>query len=132
MGRVDLVYEELSFKIRGIIYQVHNELGQHRNEKQYCDNIEFKLNEHKLNFEREKQLPESFEGEKKGRNRLDFVIEDKIILEVKAVPSFSREDYSQCLRYLVSSDKELALLVNFSLPSCVIKRILNPNLLSNQ
>lgn len=64
----------------------------------------------------------------KGRNRIDFVVEDKIIVEVKAAPSFSPEDYRQCKRYLVSSGKELCLLVNFGLKSCVIKRVLNPDL----
>lgn len=45
MNRINLVQEELSYKIRGILYAVHNELGQYRNEKQYCDSIQVKLAE---------------------------------------------------------------------------------------
>jgi GxxExxY protein len=74
----------------------------------------------------------SFPGEAKGWNRLDFILEDKIILEIKVVPSFSKDIYQQCMRYLVSSDKELLLLVNFYYKTTVIKRILNPNKLSPQ
>lgn len=129
MGRVNLVHEDLSYKIRGILYQAHNELGQYRNEKQYGDAIESLLKNKGIDYKRELSLPVSFEGEHKGRNRIDFVIENQIILEIKAVPAFSREDYRQCLRYLVSSGLELVLLVNFNLRSCVIKRILNPRLL---
>jgi len=128
--RVNLLHEELSYKVRGILYEVHNELGSYRNEKQYCDKIEFGLKEKGLKYEREKILLPSFDGEQKGRNRIDFIVEDKIIIEVKVVPSFSPNDFKQCKRYLVSSNKELCLLVNFGLKSCVIKRILNPDLLN--
>lgn len=129
MGGVKLLYPELSYKLTGVLFETHNELGQYRNEKQYCDCIEFKLKEIGLKYEREKILPISFEGERKGRNRADFIVEDKIVLEIKAAPSFSKDDYWQCKRYLVSSDKELAILVNFHLGSCIIKRVLNPNLI---
>ena len=129
MQKIELLHEDLTYKIRGILYGVHNELGQHRNEKQYGDCIEKSLKQAGLKYEREKVLPKSFVGERGGRNRIDFVGEDRVILEIKGVPSFARDDYHQCLRYLVSSNKELALLVNFSLKSCVIKRILNPDLI---
>lgn len=130
MKGVKLLYEELSYKIRGILYHVHNELGQYRNERQYGDCIELALQKAGLKYEREKILAKSFEGEKKGRNRVDFIIEDTIIIEIKVAPCFSREDYYQCMRYLVSSKKNLAFLINFNLKSCIIKRILNPSLLS--
>lgn len=44
MGRVDLLHEELTYEVRGILYTVHNYLGSHRSEKQYCDAIEYGLN----------------------------------------------------------------------------------------
>lgn len=128
MRRISLVHEELSYEIRGLLYDVHNELGQYRNEKQYCDRLEIFLKEKGLKYEREKVLQQSFEGERKGRNRIDFIVENKIIIEVKAKPSFCPDDFRQCKRYLVSSNKELCLLVNFGLKSCVIKRVLNPDL----
>lgn len=129
IGRVKLIEKELAYVIRGVLFEVHNELGKYRNEKQYCDALVFKFQSRSIKFEREKVLDSSFEGEFKGRNRVDFIIEDKIILEIKTIPYLSRNEYNQCLRYLTSSDKELALLVNFRSDSCIIKRVLNPNLI---
>lgn len=129
VGRVKLIEKELSYIVRGILFEVHNELGRYRNEKQYCDAIAFKFQNRSIKFEREKVLDPSFQGELKGRNRVDFIVEDRIILEIKTVPYLSRNEYNQCLRYLTSSDKELVLLVNFSPGSCIIKRVLNPNLI---
>jgi GxxExxY protein len=124
--RTSLVHEELSFTIRGILYKVHTYLGSYRNEKLYCDAIEQGLKVKGLTHEREKVLKKLFEGEKPGRNRVDFLIENKVIIEVKVVPCFSRDIYNQCTRYLVCSNKELLLLVNFRPKNLVIKRILNP------
>jgi GxxExxY protein len=78
-------------------------------------------------YEREKVLGVSFEGETSGRNKVDFVVEDKIVIEVKAAPSFTKENYRQAKRYLVSSNKSLCLLVNFGINYCIIQRVLNPN-----
>jgi GxxExxY protein len=129
MGRVKLIHEELSYIIRGILFTAHNYLGNYRNEKIYCDAIERGLQVKGLIYEREKVLPINFIGEKIGRNRVDFLVEDLIIIEVKHVPVFSKNAYQQCMRYLVSSGKDLLLLVNFYPKNLFIKRILNPNLL---
>jgi GxxExxY protein len=120
-----LIYGDLTYLIRGILYSVQNELGNYRNEKQYGDAFEFKLKENNIKYEREKVLDISFEGEQKGRNRIDFIIEDKIIIELKCLPCFSKESYFQCMRYLVSTNLKLALLVNFRPKSLIIKRIIN-------
>lgn len=96
----DIIYPELSFKINGILFGIRKNLGQYKNEKQYCDAIEDELKKNSLNYEREKILPESFGGEQKGRNKVDFLIEDKIILEVKAKPFVTKSDYYQTRRYL--------------------------------
>ncbi len=128
MGRVHLLHEELTFQLRGILYTIHNYLGSYRNEKQYCDAIEYGLKKKGLCYEREKVLPISFLGEKIGRNRVDFLVEKLVLIEAKAAPSISRNDYHQCMRYLVSSGTDLLLLVNFRPKALMIKRILNPNL----
>lgn len=125
-----MLHHDLTYVIRGVLYTVHNYLGTYRNEKQYCDAIEQGLKVKKIPYVREYTLPKSFQGEKVGRNRLDFLVADVIILEVKVVPRFSRNEYNQCMRYLVSSGKELCLLVNFYPEALYIKRILNPNLIS--
>lgn len=105
---------------------MHNYLGQYRNEKIYCDAIGQGLKVKGLAYKREYSLPTTFVGEKQGRNRVDFMVEHSILIEVKVVPAFSRNAYHQCMRYLTSSGLDLCLLVNFYPRSLVIKRVLNP------
>lgn len=129
MSRVDkLVYPELSYKLVGILFTVHNELGRYCNEKQYCDKIEYYLKKLKVPFEREKVLEISFEGERKGRNKVDFIIDNKILLEVKAKRLAGKEDYFQLRRYLRALNKELGILVNFRSQYINPKRILNASM----
>lgn len=120
-----LIYEDLSYKIRGILYKTHNELGKYCNEKQYCDLLENILKKNNLKYEREKILPKMFEEEEKGRNKIDFLIEDQIILEIKAKRMLLKEDYFQLKRYLVALNKKLGILVNFRSQYLNPKRILN-------
>ena len=120
-----LIYPELSYKINGVLFAVHNELGQFCNEKQYSDLIENYLKESNLKYEREKILPPSFRNESKGRNKIDFLIEDKIILELKAKRFLNNEDYYQTKRYLAALNKKLGIIVNFRRKFITPKRVLN-------
>ena len=122
----ELVYPELSFEITGLLFETHNELGRYCNEKQYGDLIEIKFKENNICYEREKILPASFAGEK-NRNRIDFLIEDKIILEMKCKRVVEKSDYYQLKRYLITFDIRLGLLVNFREKYLKPKRVLNPN-----
>lgn len=83
------------------------------------------LKEANVRYEREKALSGSFDGENKGRNRVDFLIEGMLVLEIKAKAFITKEDYYQTMRYLKSSNKKLALLVNMRRRTIVPKRILN-------
>ena len=109
----EIVYPELSYAIVGILFEVHNQLGRSKSERQYGDLIEKLLNGSHIHYEREKVLPESFEGEQRGRNKIDFLIDDKIVLEIKAKRMIVRDDYFQTMRYLQALNKRLAILVNF-------------------
>lgn len=102
----DLIYPELSYLVTGILFSVHNELGQFAKEKQYGDVMEKKLKESGLSFEREKQIGNS-------GNTVDFLVDNKIIVELKAKRLVTKEDYFQTQRYLQESDMLLGILVNF-------------------
>lgn len=124
MKAARLIYPELSYKICGFCFYVHNQLGRYRNEKQYADALEKILKESNVKFDREAKLPPSFEGEARNRNIPDFIIEDKIIVDLKAKPIISKEDYFQMRRYLISYNRKLGLIINFRQKYLHPKRIL--------
>jgi len=124
----DIIYPELSYKISGILFGVRKNLGRYKNEKQYSDAIEEELKKNNIDYEREKVLPESFDGEQKGRNKVDFLIENSIVLEIKAKPFITKEDYFQVRRYLDSLNKKLGILSNMRQYYINPKRVLNSNI----
>ncbi|PIR92182.1 GxxExxY protein [Candidatus Falkowbacteria bacterium CG10_big_fil_rev_8_21_14_0_10_44_15] len=123
--RQELIYKDLSYTIAGLLFEVHNELGRYCNEKQCADLFEGKLKEHGIAYEREKILPKFFTEENFGRNRIDFIIEDKIIIEFKCVRVLERREYYQIQRYLKALNKKLGLIVNFRDKYLKPKRVLN-------
>lgn len=119
-----IIYPELSYKLTGILFNTHNELGRFCNEKQYGDFLESCLNKFNMRYEREKIVP-SAEEKFPDRNRIDFLIENKIILEIKAKRIIGREEYYQTRRYLAATNKKLGMIVNFRDKYLKPKRILN-------
>ncbi len=101
-----LILPKLSYLITGVCFDVHNQQGRYAREKQYCDSIEEKLKRLSIHYVREYTVEDS-------SNRVDFLIDNKIILEVKAKRFLLKENYYQLQRYLQSCDKKLGLLVNF-------------------
>ncbi|HBU07121.1 MAG TPA: GxxExxY protein [Candidatus Magasanikbacteria bacterium] len=101
-----LIYPDLSYKINGILFATHNELGPYAREKQIGDVIEKLLKEQEIPYLRECQIGNS-------GNVLDFIIDNKIILELKSKRFIIRADYEQTQRYLQATQLKLAILVNF-------------------
>ena len=124
-----IIHAELSYAITGILFQAHNELGRYCNEKQYGDKIEQLLKDSSVAYEREKVLPPSFGGEQDGRNKVDFFIENKVVLELKSKRLITKDDYYQTQRYLVALGKELGILANFRQRYLTPKRVLNAHVL---
>lgn len=118
---VEIIHKELSYILFGIFYKVHDEYGRYAREKQYSDRIEYYLKEKGIPYEREKKLSAT----RIDVNKADFIIADKIILEIKAVPLVGREEYYQILRYLNLADLKLGMLVNFRQKYLRPKRIIN-------
>jgi ATP-dependent DNA helicase RecG len=119
-----IIEKELSYKLNDIAFSIQKELGRHCQERQYSDILEQKLTEQKIPFRREQAI--EIAGRKS--NFADFIIANKIIIEVKAKPFIKKEDYYQIMRYLKTSKLELGLIVNFHQEYLKPKRVLNPAL----
>lgn len=114
-----LLYKELSYKVVGLCYAVHNKIGRFAREVQYGNELESLLVGSKLKYSREHRLASS-------GNIIDFVIDNKIVLEIKAKPFTTKDDYYQVQRYLTTLNFELGLLINFRNRFLKPQRILRP------
>ena len=121
----ELIYPKLSYTIVGILFKVHTELGGKYQEKYYQRAVEVALKEVGLPYQKEISVDLSFKGKKIGKYFLDFLIEDKIILELKATPRFNRDDFRQVMAYLKAKNLKLGILANFRGEKLVFKRVLN-------
>ena len=115
-----ILYKELSYKLTGIFFGVHNKLGRFLSERQYSDEVEKRLKLGGIEYKREFEIP----GDIKG-NRVDFLIENKMIADIKAKRIITRDDYYQMLRYLKVGKLKLGLIVNFRNTYLKPKRIAN-------
>ena len=119
MEKNKIIFPNLSYRITGILFSVHNELGRFCTERQYCDLLEYKLKENNINYIREKNINKNIKGDK-----IDFCVDNKIIIECKAKKFITKEDYLAVQRYLQNSDKKLAMIVNFRHTYLKPKRII--------
>lgn len=110
--KVGIIFPELSYRITGLLFEVHNALGRYAKERQYCDALESLLRKANISYEREKSLPLELIGNQRT-NLADFVVEGKILLELKAKNMVLKEDYFQTQRYLQAGSYKLGLIVNF-------------------
>ena len=112
-----ILYKELSYKLNGVLFNVHNKLGRFSREKQYGDELESLLKDVGIEYKREFVVSDG--------NRVDFLIDNQIILDIKAKRLVTKDDYYQILRYLQSGGFKLGLIVNFRNTYLKPKRIIN-------
>lgn len=118
------LFENETYKIIGILFEVHKNLGKGFSEIVYKDALEYEFNIANIPFEREKEYVVNYKNTiLKHKFYADFVVFDSIILEIKSCESFNNSHISQCLNYLKVSKTKLALLVNFNKTSLEHKRI---------
>ena len=122
-----LVYPELSYQIMGMLFDIHNRLGVSFEEKYYHRALEQLLSKNGLQFNKELQANISFAGSKIGKYFLDFLIEDKIVVELKTVPQLLPVHFRQVRSYLKVKNLELGILANFRGERLNYQRILNRN-----
>ena len=118
------LYKDLSYEIIGKCMKVHNELGQGFLEIVYKDALEYEFGKAGIPYEREKKYKVRYEGIILPHYYFaDFVVYDKIILEIKGVSGIADEHIAQTLNYLKVSNNQLGLIVNFGQLPLQYKRV---------
>lgn len=125
----DLLHSDLSYKVRGAIMNVANKYGKGLKESIYQAALAEEFDKLKIKYEQQKRVTiYSVETSKPlGTYVPDFVVEDKIIIEIKATDFVIQKDVQQQLSYLKASKYELGFLANFSTPQLYIKRSIFTN-----
>lgn len=125
LKRKDLLYPELSYKIIGILFEIHNSLGYGYKEKYYQNAISCSFKQCKLSFKEQVPARIKFKNEIIGKIFFDFLIENKIILEIKKTDRFSKKEIEQIHGYLKTTGLKLGILAHFTKEGVRYKRILN-------
>jgi GxxExxY protein len=118
-----ILYKELSFAVVGAAMEVHGTLGPGFLEGVYQAALAHELALRQIRFEQFKHLPVIFKGKLVGDYEADFVIEDKIILEIKAVSTLHPRHEAQAINYLTATGLHLAILLDFGADSLQYKRL---------
>ena len=124
MNALDLIHKEEVYNLVGLCMEVHNELGKGFSEIVYKDAIEYECKQNAHSYEREKMYSVSYKDVILPHKYFaDFVVFDKIILEVKSCEKIVNEHVGQVLNYLAASELKVGLIVNFGKKSLEYKRV---------
>ena len=121
----NIVLPELSFKIMGALFAVHNELGPTLLEKYYQRALAKELKLQKLSFTQEVPVTLEYKGNSIGKYMLDFIVDNQVIIENKAQGGYKPSFFKQTHAYLRQTCLPLAILVNFRCPRLEFRRIVN-------
>ena len=124
MDKMDL--NKLTYTINGCAMKVHNTLGNGFQEVIYQRCLAIEMERAGLGFARELDHTIYYEGIEVGTRRADFVIEDNVIVELKALINLEDVHLAQAKNYVVAYDKPVGLLINFGARSLQFKKIYNP------
>jgi GxxExxY protein len=118
-------YSDITEKIIGCAMNVHRELGSGFQEYIYQRALEIELKKALIKFIREYEMPIYYQGEKIGLRIVDFFVDEKIMVELKALTDLTDTHLAQGLNYLEASGYEVGLLINFGARSLQFKRLHN-------
>jgi GxxExxY protein len=121
-----LIYEDLTFQIRKSLFTVYNTLGPGFREETYKHALLVDFKKENISFEREKKYSIIYRGQQVDEYRVDLLVFDKIIVELKSVAELHPRFEAQLLSYLKVTGLKLGLLVNFGSNELIIRRLVNP------
>ncbi|MDA3797545.1 MAG: GxxExxY protein [Kiritimatiellae bacterium] len=121
-----MTLDELTYKINGCAMKVHNTLGNGFQEVIYQRCLAIELERTGISFKREQEHTIYYEDIEVGTRRADFVVEDWVIVELKALINLEDVHLAQAKNYVVAYDKPIGLLINFGGRSLQFKKVFNP------
>ena len=125
-GNDDYPLQEETYKIIGVAMEIHKILDKGFSEIVYKDAFEYECSEQGIYFEREKEYTVSYKGKiLPHKFYADFVVFDKVIVEIKSKKGIVEDHYAQVINYLAISKLEVGLLLNFHEKSLEHKRIIS-------
>ena len=127
LKRNDLVYPELSYKIVGCAFEVFKALGFGHPEKVYQKAMSILFEEKNIPFSKEEYVPIKFRDRLLRKQFIDFVVKDKIVMELKKNFYFSKAHIDQIMYYMQEKKIKLSILINFGKEGVTFKRIVNIN-----
>lgn len=123
MEKID---DELTYKIIGCAMKVHAKLGNGFQEVNYQRALAIELKKAGMLFSRELEVPIFYDGEHIGTRRVDFLVENEVMVEMKALTELQDVHLAQGLNYLVAYKLDKGLLINFGAKSLELKRLRHP------
>lgn len=125
--RRDLIYADECYKIMGLIFEVFHNFGYGHKEKIYQKAIAEIFRQNKINFKEQASAKLKLGEKYLGIYYLDFIVLDKIVIEIKQRNFFSRKDIQQLYSYLKATGLKLGIIVHFTQKGVQYKRIVNLN-----
>jgi GxxExxY protein len=121
------IRDDLTYKIIGCAMKVHSVLGNGFQELIYQRALAIEMKNQGLAFARELEMPLFYDGQGIGSRRVDFLVEETVMVELKALVKMEDVHLAQGLNYLVAYKVDLGLLLNFGARSLEVKRLRHPN-----
>ena len=118
-------YGDITEKIIGCAMKVHSALGNGFQEVIYQRCLEIEMSKQGMHSVREVEMPIHYDGQEVGTRRADFLVEDKVLVELKALTVLEDVHLAQALNYLEAYNLEVGLLINFGSRSLEFKRLHN-------
>jgi len=125
MNNKNYKYSDLTSKIIGCGMKVHSALGNGFQEVIYQRALAIEMSDEGVMFSREQEMPVYYKNQQIGTRRVDFLVEDKIAVELKALIKLEDVHLAQAINYLEAYDLEIGLLINFGARSLEFKRLIN-------
>ncbi|GAB3414522.1 GxxExxY protein [Niabella aquatica] len=127
-----MIEQALTHKIIGAAMEVHKHLGNGFQEVVYQRALAIEMQLQNITFSREHEMPLQYKGYNVGTRRVDFYVEDKIMVEIKAIINLEDVHLAQAMNYVEAYNLEIGLLINFGSKSLQFKRVHNNKKSSNQ